>query len=300
MLRKNVAIQSMSANHLVRQSGAIDRRVDVQEARLEQITRLLIWEGRLSRAQLMARFGLSGTRASEWLKEFREAHPDWAEWDTKLRSLVTTKSAYRAIERSEAAAVGFMGEVEPDIVTIDADSTLVLPWDFSRVSPYVFSRLRLAIRDGVRVSFSYSSMNRPIVHERVIEPHSIIRAGRRWHVRGYCMERKDFRDFVLGRIGNITLKDQPCDHRASDDAKWNLTVKVRLIAHPSLSVDQAQVVRREFFAGTAARATTCRGPLVPYFVQELRAATDVERQLPPDYQLALDNREECKEWLFPT
>lgn len=290
----------MSTSRLARQSVATNRRVEIQEARLEQITRLLIWEGRLSRAQLMERFGLSGTRASEWLKEFRDGHPDWAEWDTKLRSLVTTRAAYLNIEKNEAAAARFLGFAEPDLITFGDDSTLVMPWDFSKVSPYVFSRLRLAIKDGVRIAFSYSSMTRPVIHDRVIEPHSIIRAGRRWHVRGYCTEREDFRDFVLGRMSDVALQDKASEHHAEDDIKWNRTVKVRLVAHPLLSTDQAQVVRREFFAGTAARITTCRGALVPYFIQELRAATDVERQLPPDYQLAIENREECKEWLFPT
>ncbi|GAA0752756.1 WYL domain-containing protein [Ideonella azotifigens] len=277
-----------------------DRRSDVQDERLERVARLLIWEGRLSRARLMEQFGLSGTRASEWLKEFREARPEWVEWDSRLRSLVTTRAAYRAIEKSEAAAVELMGGAEPDIGVLDGDSALILPWDFSRVSPYIFSRLRLAIKDGVRIGFNYSSMSRPAVHSRVIEPHSIIRAGRRWHVRGYCFERRDFRDFVLGRMSDVLLTEEASSHRSAEDAKWNRSVKVRLVAHPALSAEQMQLVRREYFAGTAARSTTCRGPLVPYFIQELRAATDVERQLPPDYQLALDNREECKEWLFPT
>ncbi|MGU3625915.1 WYL domain-containing protein [Comamonas sp. C24C] len=278
----------------------IDRRSDVQDERIERVARLLIWEGRLSRARLMELFGLSGTRASEWLKEFREARPDWVEWDSRLRSLVTTRAAYRAIEKSEAAAVELMGGAEPDIGVLDGDSALILPWDFSRVSPYIFSRLRLAIKDNVRIGFNYSSMSRPSVHARVIEPHSIIRAGRRWHVRGYCVERRDFRDFVLGRMSDVLLTEQASSHRSTDDAKWNRSVKVRLVAHPALSAEQIQLVRREYFAGMAARSTTCRGPLVPYFIQELRAATDIERQLPPDYQLALDNKEECKEWLFPT
>jgi hypothetical protein len=35
-------------------------------------------------------------------------------------------------------------------------------------------------------------------------------------------------------------------------------------------------------------------------VQELMAATDVKRQVPPDYQLAVENTEECRKWLFTT
>jgi len=30
------------------------------------------------------------------------------------------------------------------------------------------------------------------------------------------------------------------------------------------------------------------------------AAMDVNRQVPPDYQLAVENTEECRQWLFMT
>jgi hypothetical protein len=44
---------------------------------------------------------------------------------------------------------------------------------------------------------------------------------------------------------------------------------------------------------------TCRGALVGYFIQDMRAAIDVKKQRPPDYQLAVANFDEVSPWLFP-
>ncbi len=33
---------------------------------------------------------------------------------------------------------------------------------------------------------------------------------------------------------------------------------------------------------------------------QIMAATDVSRQAPSDYQLAIENTEECRQWLFMT
>jgi hypothetical protein len=76
-------------------------------------------------------------------------------------------------------------------------------------------------------------------------------------------------------------------------------VPVRLIAHPSLTPARESVIRFEYFNDTAARVETCRGALVSYFIQDVRAATDIRKQLPPDYQIAVDNIDEVLPWLFP-
>jgi len=84
-----------------------------------------------------------------------------------------------------------------------------------------------------------------------------------------------------------------------DDAAWNAHVPVRLVAHPDLSREQEEVIRFEYFDNTSARVITCRGALVGYFIQDIRAAIDTVKQCPPDYQLAVSNTAEVKRWLFP-
>jgi hypothetical protein len=75
-------------------------------------------------------------------------------------------------------------------------------------------------------------------------------------------------------------------------------VPVRLIAHPGLSTEQQDLIRFEYFGNTAARIDTCRGALVPYFIQDVRAALDPQTERPPDFQLAVENIDEVRQWVF--
>lgn len=275
--------------------------IEGRQEREAKVGRILLWEGRVSRSRLIAEYGLSPIRASEWLRDFRESFPDWTAWDSKLKANLATPKAYSDAERAAKIA-------EPSAV-----SAMLAPyasgapgrphsisWDFSHTSPHTFSRVNLAITDRLRVRFLYSSMNNPELHERIIEPHSLLRAGRRWHARGYCLQRKAFRDFVLGRMSKVQLLPDPSEVDIAADEAWSTVLRVRLIAHPGLSAAQQLVVRNEYFNGASARVETCRAALLSYMVQELMAATDVDRQVPPDYQLAVENTEECQQWLFMT
>ncbi len=271
---------------------------------------LLLWEGRIGRSRLMTLHGLSQVRASEWLRELRDRHPDWMLWNPRARAYFATEAAYQAAGPSklDAALVftklpylpdleqagGLMAGTNFGIATVSVQT-----WAFSSPSPRAFATIRLAIEEHTELRFTYRSIGNPEARVRIIEPHSLVQAGRRWHVRGYCPETQDFRDFVLGRMTALKRLELHAETTAADDKAWNTPVKVRLVAHPALSFAQQAIVGEEIFAGTSARVETCRGPLVPYFIQELRAAVDVERQMPPDYQLALANVEECRPWMFP-
>jgi predicted DNA-binding transcriptional regulator YafY len=275
--------------------------VEGRQVRDAKVGRILLWEGRVSRSRLIAEHGLSPIRASEWLRDFRDSHPEWVAWDSKLRADVATAAAYADAER--AANSSHSSDISAMLVPYEQSASGNPPsisWDFVRTSPRTFSRLNLAIADRLRVRFLYCSMNNPELHERTIEPHSLMRAGRRWHVRGYCLQRQDFRDFVLGRMSKVKLLTEPSSADISADLAWSTVLQVRIAAHPSLSPAQQLVVRNEYFNGASARVESCRAALLNYMVQELMAAIDVNRQVPPDYQLAVENREECRRWLFKT
>jgi len=276
---------------------AIDGRLD----RNGKVGRILLWEGRVSRSRLIAEYGLSPIRASEWLRDFRESYPEWVVWDSKLKADVATSIAYADAERNanSSAAKPISGMLVPYAMNMPG-KPLSLSWDFAHVSPRTFSRLNLAIADRLRVQFTYCSMNNPEPHERTVEPHSLVRAGRRWHVRGYCLDRQDFRDYVLGRMSKVKLLAEPSMRDVATDVGWSTVLQVRITAHPGLSTAQQEIVRREYFNGASARVESCRAALLNYMVQEIMAATDVERQVPPDFQIAVENIEECRQWLFRT
>lgn len=275
--------------------------VEGRQVRDAKVGRILLWEGRVSRSRLIAEHGLSPIRASEWLRDFRASYPEWVAWDSKLKADVATAAAYAEAERAvDSAQQSDISAMLVPHAPSASGKPLSVSWDFVRTSPRTFSRLSLAIADRLRVRFLYCSMNHPELQERTIEPHSLLRAGRRWHVRGYCLQRQDYRDFVLGRMSKVKLLAEPSVADMAADRAWSTVIRVRIAAHPGLSSAQQQVVRNEYFNGASARVESCRAALLNYMVQELRAAMEVDRQGPPDYQLAIENGEECRPWLFKT
>jgi predicted DNA-binding transcriptional regulator YafY len=164
--------------------------------------------------------------------------------------------------------------------------------------PRVFAQISEAIELSRCIQINYRSMSNPRPHRREISPHSIVRAGRRWHVRAFCSTRQEFRDFALGRIDSPKLLATSAARSADDDHPWNTQLQIRLIAHPRLSQAQQEMIRFEYFSGTAARVERCRAAMVSYFIQDLRAATDTSKQLPPEFQLAVENMEDLRQWMF--
>ncbi len=275
--------------------------------RYKVMRRMAIWEGRLARGRLMETLNLSGIRVSQLLRQVREETPDWFEWDSKSKSYFVTPVAYKSVQAelkagtSDLTLAAYLAEadIHADLALGDGPVT-VAPWAFSQVNPNTFSRIRLAIEQRTRLKMEYRSMRTPEPHPRTVEPHSLVQAGRRWHMRGYCLETGDFRDFVLGRIAKLSMLDQKAESTVAQDTHWNAIVKVRIQAHSKLTPGQQDLVRSEYFNGTAARVHSCRGALLPYLIQELRLALDVNKELPPEYQLAVENVDEVRKWLFPT
>lgn len=261
---------------------------------------LLVWEGRLSNGRLQALMGLTQPRASLWIREFREQHPAWTEWQAGTRSFHATSKGYREAARIETASELLSRYLSVTGAQADNNylSVLGTVGDMVTPEPSVFATLNEAIRLRFSVRLSYRSMSNPEPHTRTLSPHSLVLAGRRWHTRAYCDETSDFRDFALGRMSDLTFLEAS-SFGVELDAAWNAKVKVRIEPHPTLTSAQASVVRFEFLNDTSARIVTSRGALLPYLIQELRAATEPAVQKPPEYQLAIANLKEVREWLLP-
>lgn len=269
---------------------------------------LLQWEGRLSNSRLRAIFGISGVRASEWLKEFRDAeNPDILKLDTKTKSYIATGSVYQkhgtAIKQA-ALDASSLTEYLDMVGAFKFSTALPFVHEISTCiqapSPHVFAVLSEAAHTHTQVEIKYRSMRDPNPHKRIISPHNIVRAGQRWHVRAFCSNNEDFRDFALGLIVNIKVLNIGVGHYEDEDRDWITRVPVKLAAHPDLTPEQETLVRQEYFSNTAGRTDTCRGALVKYYVKDVMAATDVKTQRPPEYLLAVSNINEVSPWLFPS
>lgn len=280
---------------------------DSPEQRFQLLTDLLTWEGRLSNQRLRSLFGISAVRASEWIRELRTRHSDWLIHDTRSRSYTATAVLYRTgAVRADRQSFGeslarYLNLVGLPHAPEKSTSGLWAAFpDISVPDPSVFAKLNDAINSGRVVKAIYRSMGNPKPHIRTLSPHSLVKVGRRWHVRAYSRENEGFRDYALGRIVSLSPSEDSAECGAEDDIGWMTMVKVRLVAHSLLTPEQQEVIRFEYFNGTSARVDTCRGALVSYYLQDVRAALKPNEQRPPDYQLAVENLDEVIPWVFPS
>lgn len=274
------------------------KKIDLN--RLRQLKLLLTWEGRISNARLRELFGLSSIRASQWIRELRDQSPDWLNMNSIKRSFDATPSFYANEDGAESDLAQYLSIVGlPHAMNSNGNPVVAAFPDISTPNPRIFSTLSMAARTHRMVEITYRSMSEPQPHKRMLSPHTIVHVGRRWHVRAYCSDKKQFRDYALGRIMDANLIEMPSEKFMDDDKAWMTEVRVRLVAHPDLTPEQESVIRFEYFKNTSARVVVCRGALVSYFIQEIRAAIDTRKQCQPDYQLAVSNIKEVEPWLFP-
>jgi hypothetical protein len=75
-------------------------------------------------------------------------------------------------------------------------------------------------------------------------------------------------------------------------------VTIELAAHRNLSAQQKKVVQGENFRGLAVRRLLIRACLAQYVIQDLRAAIDPEKEMPPNFQIEVVNIEGLRSVLF--
>ena len=224
-------------------------------------------------------------------------------WDSVGRRYLPTQSAFAAYARlnsaeSAQAFNAYVGQKGAAAFGDGSSDMLCSALPFSVPDPQIFSVFRQASESSRAAEVVYQSMQNPQPHLRIIEPHHLVQAGRRWHARAFCRTSNEYRDYALGRVISAKLLQEKGDHGVANDIGWQTTVPLELIPHPLLSADQAQVVCFENFAGKPQRLIACRAALIHYLIQAVRAAVSPDDQRPPDYQLAVRNAGSLQTWLF--
>lgn len=265
---------------------------------LRTIEALLLWEGGASNERVRELLGLHFTSASRLLSQYAAINPIGLTYSTSQRRWIADADfkpclTSGRIDEYLALTLPTQGAEESCVVR----THLAL----GAVSPKVFAILHRAIRDGVGVVVKHSSMRDPTPRAKTFFPHALVEAGRRWHVRAFVSGVGAFQDLALTRLSDVELIDLPRPDAANPvrDAAWTTLVDLRLVPHPDLTSEQKQMIRAEYFGRSTARVETVRAALVPYVIHELRAATDLMKQQPPEFQLHVSNIETLGKWLMP-
>jgi len=136
------------------------------------------------------------------------------------------------------------------------------------VSATVFRVILRAIREKQDLQIEYQSLTRPQPMWRWVSPHAIASDGFRWHFRAYCHERKDFLDFIFGRILQLG-STRPSEVDSAIDAGWHTMIELKIGPHPSLTEAQRRFIELDYGMIDGTASLRIRKALVQYMKKRL-------------------------------
>ncbi|WP_341023876.1 helix-turn-helix transcriptional regulator [Brevundimonas diminuta] len=268
-----------------------DRRSWTLNRRLEFIDWKLFWEGRLNRNDLEEMFGISQPQASVDLRNYRDAAPENIEYNSTEKAYLPGRNMRPSFLRISADRIllqlrAFLTGALPreDLWFRDLPTVDMAPDIARHVDPDLLRRVLAAIRSRHAVDIRYQSLTKS--RWRAVAPHALAFDGYRWHLRAWCCEREDFRDFVLSRIDEWgQLK--PAFYDPADDMEWNTKITLRLCPHSGLNEEQKQAILRDYDMSEGCREIEVRLSMAYYFIKRMNL--DLSDLPPARAQIELQN-----------
>jgi hypothetical protein len=251
----------------------------------------------VNRIDLIKFFRISPQQASADLARYAELAPGNLKYDKSLKSYragVGFKSAAAHDDaRSYLEKLGALssGALSPAASFIGwRPSCEIVRYPARRIDTDTLLRLLWAIRDGEELRVSYQSMRRPSPTLRWIAPHALASDGQRWHVRAWCSENGDFRDFVISRIQRVQDRRKAAVSCA-DDETWHTRVDIVIAPRAGLTEGQRRAIEVDFGMSRGRLKVCCRKALAFYLLRQLQLDHPPD-QPPASQPLELLNRAE--------
>ena len=276
-----------------------DGRTWGQTQRFEFIEWRLFWEGRLNRRDIELQFGVSTPQASIDIRNYQLNAPGNILYDSTIKTYIkTTNFEARYLSVMPDRYLLQMQAISNDIIDISdtwfshVPNMDAVPRITRTVPPGILSRSREAISNSLVLDVMYRSLTN--TRRRKIAPHSFAFDGQRWHLRAKCLERGDYRDFLLTRIESCDVTD--ISHQSSqDDIEWNTFVDLVIEPHPELSTENRETIHSDYGMRYGQLTLKMRVALAYYFIR--RNNLDAEAaSLPPErLQISLKNAQQVEE-----
>lgn len=261
------------------------------------------YAGSAKTADIPKGFDISAPQATRDMKKFRDNHQGMIEYDLSSLSFIPKPNMEWS---SELDAKWMLGIFHASMVASPGVLDECLPIGVNAEMVQVSQRLpetsvlmdiTRAIAKNLQVKIKYLSMSGAKKGDlRTIEPHHIVTASGRWHVRAFCVENNEFRDFVLSRIISASITGAAMTDRDTDD-RWNDLVKLTIIPHPSLSEEMQAIIAYDYRMRGNVLSIEIRKALALYLLCDMRVDCTLERELnTKSHHLALVNHDDIKDF----
>ncbi|MGQ7272975.1 helix-turn-helix transcriptional regulator [Marinobacter sp. V034] len=266
---------------------------------------IALWEGRLTTNHICHAFGIGRQQASKDINTYlREVAPGNLEYDRHLKGYVPAHQFRPAVTQGRSdeylEVLGRDHALSETFESLDLGlpNTEILHIPRRLAEPDVVRPIVMATRQGRRLEAEYFSLSNPQGERRVIEPHTLVYSGQRWHVRAWCECNSEYRDFVLSRFrGDPQVLPERSRHKARNDEAWNTQVTIILRPDQRLTEQQQDIIANDYAMTNRELRVETRGSLVRYLLSLAGLGVDMPKRDPLIQQIELANAEALEAWL---
>lgn len=209
-----------------------------QEARLRAIDLAAFWEGRVNRAELIRRFGISVPQATNDLRDYQARAPRNLRYDTREKAYLAERD-FRPL----------FGEPNAEAWLLDAHAprglpVAVMPMPARRLDPWLLRRVVQAQRAGLALHVLYQPMNQPEPSWRWLSPLAFATDGMRWHLRAWNHDARRHEHLLFPRM--IEMGEERPAGQLPEDPDWERMIPIRLRPAARLSPAQRRVIEADY------------------------------------------------------
>lgn len=214
-----------------------------QRERLAHIDFVLMFKGEARRTDLVERFNIAPSVATQDFARYKEIAPQNVVYDEKRKQHLKAVSFVSLFDfdvirtlatLSQGFGDGFSGQLKPPLAC-------EAPYHLNKPNLSIVAKVTEAMHKGKALSITYVSLSSGETTREIV-PHTLVDNGLRWHVRGFDRKRDEFRDFVLTRIKGAEVLESstlpPSAVKESEletqDRQWNRFVELELVPHPRI------------------------------------------------------------------
>lgn len=278
---------------------------NIREKHLWLIELLAWWQGHVNSSDLRDTFRFSRQQAQKYIDQYKTRYPANLYYDTHQKAFLPNGSFQQHLINGDVSEyldwLNQQGSTD-NLTTANHTNTPLTNASLSlpkrQVAPQIMRALVSAMQKQQRVEVSYVSMRTPDDIGRVIQPHTFVKTGLRWHLRAYDETHHAFRDFVLSRFRGEPMLSGPATHSQQDDPGWNTQVKLVFTPDPRLKPAQQQIIEQDYQMQNGKLVLSTRAALAQYLLQEMQVNTKFLAGTAEAQQLILDNLSDIKPWLF--
>lgn len=281
----------------------MDQKKIIQQERLFYIEFLALFIGRVSRKDIIKRFGISEAAATKDLSLYTDQSPEVLQYDIREKTYVLSE-----------VKPFFEHDIDQSLFALAGERAIALHSNHAKrlinsvsinikrtPSLKVVTAITRSMYQNTLLEADYSSLSSG--HKsRLLSPLVLIHDGLRWHIRCFNHDKNIYADFNLSRFSKAVM-GKYSNANLTDDSEWNNEVILKLIPHPR--AEHPETIKMDYeITENNFKEVKLKSCLVGYFIRHWNVDYSLDSSgNPKAQQLFLDNREELvqegvTEWAF--